>query len=451
MLPRSPAPPLPLDVRLLIARRYLGSRRRLTLVSVISGIAAVGVALGVAALIVVLSVMNGFFSVVRDLLVSFDPHVRIEATGPGGIADADVASFLEVIGGEIAGVEAAAPYVEGKALLVAGAVAPGDQVVVVRGVDAETYAAATGVGDAVQTGAFDLSRGADAQGSKEAGSGVPGVVLGTALASRLGLYTGLAAGSGSQIELLSAEGLEGALVRYPFGLPPQQRFAVRGLYALQPLYDATHVFVGLEEAQRLFRMPGHVTGVELRLADIEQAERVKDQLGAALVRQGADPAAFRIQTWYDLQRQLYDVMRLEKWGASLVLALIVVVAAFNIVGSLTMIVIEKRRDLGALRAMGARQSDVRRIFLLQGLLVGGLGALSGLVLGLGLCWGQARYGWVELKQAEAFIIDAYPVEVRPFDVAVIVGITVALCALAALYPAARAAAVEPARAVRGEG
>ena len=433
-----------MDVRLLIARRYLGSRRRLTLVSVISGIAAVGVALGVAALIVVLSVMNGFFSVVRDLLVSFDPHVRIEAAAPGGITDDEVASFLEIIGAEIDGVEAVAPYVEGKALLVAEGRAPGDQVVVVRGVDAETYAAATGVGDAVQVGAFDLSQGEDA----------PGVVLGTALASRLGLYTGLPSAGGSRIELLSAEGLESALVRYPFGLPPQQRFAVRGLYELQPLYDATHVFVGLEQAQRLFRMPAGVTGVELRLADIAAADRVKEQLETAIAAQapsaGVEAARFRIQTWYDLQRQLYDVMRLEKWGASLVLALIIVVAAFNIVGSLTMIVIEKRRDLGALRAMGARQSDVRRIFLTQGLLVGGIGALSGLALGLGLCWGQARYGWVKLKQAEAFIIDAYPVEVRPSDVAVIVGVTVVLCALAALYPSARAAAVEPARAVRGE-
>ena len=447
-----------MDVRLLIARRYLGSRRRLTLVSVISGIAAVGVALGVAALIVVLSVMNGFFSVVRDLLVSFDPHVRIEATGPAGLADADVASFLDVIQRQIEGVEAAAPYVEGKALLVGGAVVPGDQVVVVRGVDAETYAATTGVGDAVQVGAFDLSAGAlgasdpgAGNADARAGDGAPGVVLGTALASRLGLYTGLTAASGSRIELLSAEGLESALVRYPFGLPPQQRFAVRGLYELQPLYDATHVFVGLPQAQRLFRMPGHVTGVELRLADIEQADRVKAELERALAAQGTDLSSLRIQTWYDLQRQLYDVMRLEKWGASLVLALIVVVAAFNIVGSLTMIVIEKRRDLGALRAMGARQSDVRRIFLIQGLLVGGLGALSGLALGLGLCWGQARYGWVKLKQAEAFIIDAYPVEVRPLDVALIVVVTVALCALAALYPSARAAAVEPARAVRGDG
>jgi lipoprotein-releasing system permease protein len=427
-----------LDVRLLIARRYLGSRRRLSLVSVISGIAAVGVALGVAALIVVLSVMNGFFSVVRDLLVSFDPHVRIEATGPAGIPDGEVASLLEVIERDIEGVEAVAPYVEGKALLVAEGRAPGDQVVVVRGVDAETYSAATGVGDAVRVGAFDLSRGEDA----------PGVVLGSALASRLGLYTGVTQAGGSRIELLSAEGLESALVRYPFGLPPQQRFAVRGLYELQPLYDATHVFVGLPEAQRLFRMPAHVTGVELRLADIDEADRVKAELEASLADRGGE--SFRIQTWYDLQRQLYDVMRLEKWGASLVLALIIVVAAFNIVGSLTMIVIEKRRDLGALRAMGARKADVRRIFLMQGLLVGGIGALSGLALGLGLCWGQARYGWVKLKQAEAFIIDAYPVEVRPFDVAVIVGVTVVLCALAALYPSARAAAVEPARAVRGE-
>jgi lipoprotein-releasing system permease protein len=156
-----------------------------------------------------------------------------------------------------------------------------------------------------------------------------------------------------------------------------------------------------------------------------------------------------VQTWYDLQRSLYDVMRLEKWGASFVLALIIVVAAFNIVGSLTMIVIEKRRDLGALQAMGASRRDIRRIFLLEGALVGVIGSGVGLVLGLGLALAQQHFGLVPLAGAEAFIIDAYPVAVRWGDVALIVVVAVGLCAAASVYPAARASAVEPAQAVRG--
>jgi len=204
--------------------------------------------------------------------------------------------------------------------------------------------------------------------------------------------------------------------------------------------------VALEEAQRLFRMQGEVTGVELRLRDLDDAERVK----AALERQ-LDPAAVRVQTWYDLQRALYDVMRLEKWGASFILGLIVVVAAFNIVGSLTMIVIEKRRDLGALRAMGATRRDIRRIFLLEGLLVGVTGAGLGLAVGLGLALLQQATGFVPLADAEAFIINAYPISIRWLDVALVAGLSVALCVGAALYPAARAAAQEPAEAVRASG
>jgi lipoprotein-releasing system permease protein len=244
------------------------------------------------------------------------------------------------------------------------------------------------------------------------------------------------------VALLSAPGIERVLTQ-PLGLPPLQPFTVRGLYELEPVYDASHVFIDLGEAQRLFRMSGAVSGIELRLDDLERAPAVKADLQRHI------GGSFRVQTWYDLQRSLYDVMRLEKWGASFVLALIIVVAAFNIVGSLTMIVIEKRRDLGALQAMGASRSDIRRIFLLEGVLVGVIGSGLGLVLGLGLAFAQQQFGLVPLAGAESFIIDAYPVDVRAWDVVLIVLVAVGLCAAASVYPAARASAVEPAQAVRG--
>ena len=325
-----------MDYRFLIARRYLATSRRVTLVSVISGLSVAGVALGVTALIVVLSVMNGFYDIVRDLLVSFDPHVRIESVEGRGLTEAD--SLLRVVAG-FEHVESAAAYVEGKALLTYEGAPDETQVVVVRGVEASAFSDSLGQGGAAAStisGAFDLAR-RDEQA---------GIVLGASLGSRLGLYPGLDDTTGSRVALLSAPGIERMLTQ-PLGIPPLQPFAVRGLYELEPVYDASHVFIELGEAQRLFRMPGHVSGIELRLDDLEHAEAVK----AALERQ-LDPERLRVQTWYDLQRSLYDVMRLEKWGASFVLALIIVVAAFNIVGSLTMIVIEKRRDLGALAGDG---------------------------------------------------------------------------------------------------
>jgi lipoprotein-releasing system permease protein len=277
--------------------------------------------------------------------------------------------------------------------------------------------------------------------------------MGAAPAARAALFPGAPGGSprASGVTLLSAPALERALAQYPLGLPATQTFALRGVYALDPAYDESHVFVGLEEAQRLFRLPGRVSGVDLRLADLDDAGAVRRELERRLGLAEGRPARYRIRTWYDLQASLYGVMRLEKWAATAILALIVVVAAFNIVGALTMIVIEKQRDLAALQAMGATPGDVRRVFLLEGLLVGGVGTALGLAAGLGLALAQARYGLVKLAGAEAFVIEAYPVAIRPLDVLGIAALAVGLCALASLYPAGRAAAVAPADALRSAG
>ena len=433
--PRPRAPPV--DYRLLIARRYLASRRRVTLISIISGISVAGVALGVAALVVVLSVMNGFYDVVRDLLVSYDPHVRVEAADGRGI---DAPGPLVDLARGLPGVVSAAPYVEGKALLTTADGGTLNQVVVVRGVDPGSLDAQ--VERSIRDGSFDLARR----------GGAAGVVMGGALAARSGAYAadeddaGGAGLAGSGVTLLSAQALERAVVQYPFGLPDQRAFTVRGTFELEPTYDETHVFVALDEAQRLFGSTGRVTGVDLRLADLDDAPAVRDALRARLDAEA--PGRYTVQTWADLQGSLYSVMRLEKWAASAILGLIIVVAAFNIVGALTMIVIEKRRDLGALQAMGASRRDVRRIFLLEGLLVGVVGTGIGLAVGLTVSLAQQAFGVVKLAEAGSFVIDAYPVAIRPLDVGGVALAAVALCALAAVYPASRAAHIDPARAVQ---
>ena len=431
-----------MDYRFLIARRYLASRRRLTLISVISGVSVAGVAVGVAALVVVLSVLNGFYDVVRDLLVSYDPHVRVEAVGGAGVGRPDVLAELARAEPEVV---SATPYVEGQALLTTEGGGTLNQVVTVRGVDRGALDGE--VERSIVSGAFSLGRA----------GGAGGVVMGAALAARTGVRAGApgvgeagAGGAGavpgSRVTLLSAAALERALGLFPFGIPDQRTFEVRGTFALEPTYDEGHVFVALEEAQRLFQMDGRVTGLDLRLADLDDADAVAGRLRDRL--EAAYPGQFAVRTWSDLQGSLYSVMRLEKWAASAILALIIVVAAFNIVGALTMIVIEKRRDLGALQAMGARRADVRRIFLIEGLLVGGVGAGVGLALGLAISLAQKWFGLVKMAEAGSFVIDAYPVAIRPLDVAGVVVVAVGLCALAAVYPAARAAQIDPARAVQ---
>jgi len=414
------------DYRFQIARRYLASRRDVSLISIITGISMTGVTLGVAALIVVLSVMNGFYDVVRDLLVSLDPHVRVVNAEGGGVANAD--SLLR-LARETEHVTAAAPYVEGKALLLTRGGSGANRVVRVRGVDPSMVQTAA---PPMAMGMFDLARD---------GTDTPGIVLNRTLGRRMGALPAAGGQAASAVGLLSAPAIERTLTNV-FASPPIRRFDVRGLFQVQGASEGQRVFISLDEAQQLFRTDGRVTGIDLRLDNLERATAVK-----AALQQKLSPDRYTVQTWYDLQKSLYDVMRLEKWGASAILGLIVIVAAFNIIGSLTMVVIEKRADIGVLQAMGVSQADVRRIFLFEGALIGAVGTGLGLALGLGLAFLQKYYELVPMAQAESFLIDAYPVSVQPLDVVLIALVSFGLCVLAALYPAARASAIEPARAV----
>ncbi len=421
-----------MDFRLLIARRYLLSRRQVTLISFITGISVAGVTLGVAALIVVLSVMNGFYDFVQNLLVSLDPHVRIVSADERGIEQAD--SLVEIALG-LEHVEYASTYVEGKALIIPRGGSEVNKVVIVRGIDPEAYAGVSDVVARTGFGSFNLD-------SEE---GRPGLVAGMSLGRRMALAPPAPDEEGSRVALLSAPAIERMLANV-FGGMPFMWFEVRGLFELDAVYDESHVFVSIDEAQRLFRMGETVSGIELRLDDLNRADEVK-----AVLQSRLSDDAYAVLTWYDLQKSLYDVMRLEKWGASLILALIILVAAFNIIGSLTMIVIEKRRDVGVLQAMGVSRRDVRRIFMLEGLLVGIVGTALGLILGLGLALLQQRYALVPLEGAESFMIDAYPISIRWLDVVLVSAVALTLCALAAIYPAVRAASIEPATAVNVEG
>ena len=410
-----------MDYRLFIARRYLVSRKQASLISVITGLSVAGVALGVAALIVVLSVMNGFYDVVRDLLVSMDPHVRIVSSSGRGFPEAKAQALAETAL-DLPQVLSATTYVEGKVLLAHEGGTAVNRVVIVRSVDPSSMR-----GDVV-LGRFDVEDG--------------GVIMGLNLGQRLGLLPAASGTSAGQVTLFSAQGLGRRLTRI-FAPPQNHRFEVRGLFSLEETYDDTHVFIGKAEAQRLFQMNGAVSGVELRLDDLQHAEGVKQVLEVALGEE-----AVHVESWYDLQKSLYDVMHLEKWAASLILILISIVAAFNIVGSLTMVVIEKRRDVGVLQAMGAAGRDIRRIFMFEGALIGVLGAGSGFVLGLGVALVQKCFQVVPLAGAESFVIDAYPVAIRALDLVLVAAVSFGLCLLASAYPAWRAARVPAAKAVQ---
>ena len=451
--------PAPVSRRLplLLARRYLVSRRAVSLIRVITGLSIVGVAVGVAALVVVLSVMNGFFGFARDLLVSLDPHVRIVCASGCTPAEAEAARQAALALPDAPRVTA---YVEGRAMVAMGGAASVNKVVVVRGVEPGAFVGAATLDRTLSAGTLDLARR----------NGQGGLLLGAALANRLGLVAasrapspdtlaaadagtdgdsaasdapyGLVGGmAGSDVSLLSAQGVEAAFAG-PFAAPQIARFELRGVFDMEAAYDESHAFVALDEAQRLFKTGERVTGLDLRLPDLDDAADVRDALRAKL------PAArYTVSTWYDLHKGLYGVMRLEKFGASLILMLIVVVAAFNIVGALTMIVIEKRRDVGVLAAMGLPPSGIRRVFVLEGLLIGVVGTGLGLAAGLGLAFLQQATGFVPMTGGDAFLLTSYPVDVEALDVVAVALSALALCVLAAVYPARRAAAQDPAAAV----
>lgn len=418
-----------MDYRLFIARRYLTSSKRVSLISILTGISVTGIAVGVTLLVTVLSVLNGFYEVVRDLLLTFDPHLRIVSAEQRGFQPSD--SLTRTLRSQPE-VQELTPYVEGKALLTFASAQENSQVVVVRGIDSLTLdLQGFGPGQKVVRGSTELG----------VEDGVPGILIGRGMGTRMNLLPEYQDNRGSRVGLLSAADVD-QMLGGPMRGPPVTDFEVRGFYELTSVYDRKHVFVGIEQAKDLFGMGDRISGIDVRLENPDQARALKSRLLPEV-----DTSRYTIQTWYDIQQSLYSVMRLEKWGASIILTLIVIVAAFNIVGSLTMVVIEKRRDLAVLQAIGVSRKNIRRIFLLEGGLIGGVGSAAGLSLGLVLVYVQKYTGMVPMAGAQSFIIDAYPVHVEWLDLVIVVGVALLLSMLAAIYPAARAAAVPPAQAV----
>lgn len=402
-----------------IARRYLFSRKHISLISTLTFISITGITIGTALLIVVLSVFNGFFDVIKNFLLSYDPDVRIEASGTATFAQNE--EMIEKIR-SVPEVQIISPYVEGKALLAMDDAQ--NEVVDVKGVERDVFFQLVDIENSVTTGVFDVT----------VRDRTPGIIVHEELKNRLRINVG------DDLALLSAAGMKNALTQIT--VPQTYRFDLRGAYYLQQIAGGPKVFVDIEAAKRLFKVRNEITGLDLKLTDNEMAEEVKSELTRAL---GPE---FKISTWYDLQKPLYDVMYLEKWGSFVVLILIVIVAVLNIIGSLTMIVIQKQRDIGILMSMGYSKSGIKSIFRKQGLYIGLIGCGIGGFLGLLISWLQMKFGLVKLSSA--FIIDAYPVQINPLDVVLILVVSLMLSILASWYPAHRASQIQPADAVRYE-
>jgi lipoprotein-releasing system permease protein len=400
-----------------IARRYLFSKKHISLISTLTAISITGVTVGTALLIVVLSVFNGFFDVIKGFLLQNDPDIRIESVEEKSfVYTADMQQKLS----EIPEITALSSYVTGKSLMVQDA--QNDKVVTVKGIDREAYFKINNLDQDLTSGTAHLQ----VQGKKL------GMIVNDQLIKNFQLSTG------SEVALLSANGMRKSLTQ--FSLPRNYRFDVRGIYSQIQIVDGPAVYIDKEAAQRLFEFRNKISGIDIRLINSDAADQVKETLNAQLGEQ------YQVSTWYDLQRPLYDVMYLEKWASYVILMIIVVVAVLNIIGSLTMIVIQKRRDIGVLQAMGFTPGDIKKIFVQQGLYIGLIGCIIGGGLGLLFSWLQKQYGLIKLSSA--FIIDAYPVSIEWLDVSIVLAGSLLFCLLASWYPAHRASMVEPAEAIR---
>ena len=400
-----------------IAKRYLLAKKDTSFISVISLISIFGVTIGVAALIVVLSVFNGFNGLVTDILIGFDPHVRILTTKSTASSDiADLKNNLSLQNN----IAAQSEFVSGKGMLISKKTT---KVIIIRGLETESISNVSGVTSSLIIGTAKFT-----ESNNE-------IVIGYSLADKLGI------GIDDTVFVVTTAGVQNALS----GIALPQLFALNviGIYeARNKDYDGLYAFTSLQTSKRLFTTK-NVQGFDIRLYSIDDTESFVETI------QKRYPEKFIVQSWFDLHKDLYSVMQVERWTAFIILTLIIAVASFNLLGSLTMTVIEKTRDIGILKAMGATQKDILSIFRLEGFLVGIFGSVFGLGLGSLICWLQIRFQVFALD-SNVYIIPAIPIEMRAMDLILVPLSALILCSLAAYYPSKRAAQLQPSEAVRWE-
>lgn len=412
-----------------IAWRYLRSRRGSKLLSFISLIAIGGVIVGVSALIVVMGVMNGLQRDLREKILVGSPDVRVLAYGE----DLKITEWRRLLDRVLKheGVVAAAPFVLTQGVVSAGhdyqegAYVAG---IVPESRTADTTTEVTSIRRHAVQGDF---RFASADGLQR------GVVLGKVLAGKLNAYPG---------DSITLATLGGGKVNAATGLPAYMvmRFEVTGVFESGMYeYDNAYIFMSLATAQEVANLDSAVTGLEVRTRDRWIAATVAEQLASSL------GYPYRTQDWQEQNSSLFQALKLEKLGMGVILLLIVLVAAFNIVSNLTMVVADKTREIGILRAMGMTPRSVRRIFLAQGLVIGLVGTLVGLLVGLGVSLALGRYRLIRLDPS-VYFIDHLPVATEAPDVIWAVMASVAIAALATLYPAQQAARLYPIEAIRHE-
>ncbi|WP_433973105.1 FtsX-like permease family protein [Tunturiibacter lichenicola] len=416
-----------------IAARYLRAKRRQAVVGVITAISVIGVGAGVASLIIALAITNGMRRDLQERLVGSTSHVDLMRVAGDGIRDwRPLLAQLR----QVPHVVAAAPGLYGQVLISKGARSGGALVKGVIPADEKT------VGDLLQS----VTQGSAAALEPVSGESTAQQVSGSAMQAIPPIVIGQ-----DMAETLGAKVGDGVLVTSPQGeltplglVPRYQRFQVAGIFKSGFYqYDSSYAFLRLVDAQRLFSEPDLISVVSFKVDDLYHADRV----GRAI--EDAAGKGFQTTNWMEQNRELFRALKLEQVVTFIVLALIVCVAALNILIALTMMVMEKTRDIAVLMSFGVRNDQVRRIFLLQGLLISVIGTVLGLILGYGLSWLGGHYRFIRLDAA-VYSIDYLPFAPRLLDAVIVAAVSLGVSLIATIYPSGSAAKVLPAEALRYE-
>ncbi|MDD5558485.1 lipoprotein-releasing ABC transporter permease subunit [Candidatus Methylomirabilis sp.] len=412
---------------LFVGLRYLKARRGQAFISLITLISIGGVALGVMALIVVLAVMSGFERDLRSKILGTNAHLWIIRYGDRGVEE-PARTLAQVR--DVPHVVAVSPFTYHQVMLSAGRGAGG---AVLRGIDLDSAREVTAL-----TRSFTEVDPARLTGPAE-GSGwhldPEGIIIGRALATNLGV------GLGGRVNVISPFGN----VMTPFGLAPRMRsFTVAGIFEMGMYeYDSALAYIGITAAQQLFQMGQSVTGIEVKVDDLYRAKEV----GAEIQRRLGFP--YVAKDWMQLHRNLFAALKLEKIAMFIILTMIVLVAAFNIVSTLIMKVMDKGAEIGILKSIGATSRSIMLIFMVEGLVIGLVGTLLGTAGGAIICKLQETYKIVRL-QGDVYLLDALPILMKETDLILIASSTLVLSFLATLYPSWRAARLDPVVAIRYE-
>ena len=425
-----------MSYELFIGLRYLRAKRKQVFVSIITFISIAGIFLGVAALIIVLAVMNGFETDLRNKILGINSHIVLMEYSGSMKNHSQVLKEVE----QVPGVVAAAPFIYSQALLKSGNSASG---VVLRGLAAESTSRVINLGK-MQQGRLEYLSGDKRPASEvdKSLTDLPGLIVGKELAKNLGIALFETASIVSPMGISTPMGM----------MPRMKKFLVVGIFDSGFYeYDSTLAYISLKDCQEFLNMGDHVTGVEVRVDDIYKA----DAIGKAIEKKLGFP--YWVRNWMEMNKNLFSALRLEKRVMFIILSLIVLVAAFNIITALIMVVMEKNKDIAVLKSMGATSRSIMKIFILQGLTIGSIGTVLGCIGGLAIAINLSKISLfverllgIKILPGDVYYLNELPSRVNYGDVAIIIAGTILICFLSTIYPSWRASKLDPAEALRYE-